>query len=57
MLNTTGGFVFGETYDRLYNPVGLIQESVAGGHPVVYVGVNFRLGSMPFHDYMIEVCC
>lgn len=36
--------MFGKTYDRIYDPVGLIQESVASGHPVMYVGVNYRIG-------------
>ena len=49
MLSTIGGLVFGSAYDRVYNPVGLIQESVASGHPVMWVGVNYRLGRMPLH--------
>ena len=48
--------MFGSAYDRVYNPVGLIQESVAGGHPVVWVGVNYRLGCMPLHQHVIDVC-
>ena len=27
ILNVTGSFTFGQAYDRLYNPVGLVQES------------------------------
>ena len=55
ILSTIGGFVFGEAYDRVYNPVGLIQESVASSHPVIWVGVNYRVGSMPLRQCMIDV--
>ena len=49
MLDMTGGFVFGKAYDRFYNPEGLVQESVASGHPVIYVALNYRVGRMPLH--------
>lgn len=51
-LDIKRGFQFGQTYDRLYNPVGLVQESAASGHPVIYVGINYRVGCMLLHQYM-----
>ena len=47
--------MFGEAYDRVYNPVGLIQESVASSHPVIWVGVNYRVGSTPLHQCMVNI--
>lgn len=49
--------MFGKTYDRIYNPVGLIQESVASGHPVMYVGINYRVGCMTLYRYMNDSRC
>lgn len=51
----TGGFTFGFAYDRTYNPVGLVQESVASGHPVIYVSANYRVGSMCLRRYMNDI--
>ena len=45
LLIIVGGFTYGNTYNRLYNPTGIIQESVASGHPVIYVSPNYRVGS------------
>ena len=45
ILIIVGGFTYGFTYDRLYTPTGLVTESVAGGHPVIYVSANYRVGS------------
>ena len=50
MLNIAGAFTFGDAYDRFYNPVGLVQESVASGHPVVYVSANYRVGCMSLQN-------
>ena len=30
----------------MYRPDGLIQQSVTNGQPVIFVGVNYRLGGM-----------
>lgn len=57
ILNVAGGWVFGTAYNRFYNPEGLIQESVGSSHPVIYVGINYRVGSMPLHLCIIDVCC
>ena len=40
-----------------YDPTGIVQGSVASGHPVVYVSANYRAGSMSLHQYMTRVCC
>lgn len=56
-VNLTGGYTFGQAYDRVYNPVGLVQESVASGHPVLYVATNYRVGSMPLRPYMTVFHC
>lgn len=47
----------GKTYDRVYNPVGLILESVASGHPVMYVGINYRVSCMLLHRHMNGIRC
>ena len=41
-----GGSVLGTAFDQLYEPEGLIRQSVANGQEVVFVGMNYRLGSM-----------
>ena len=57
IFNIPGGWIYGQAYDREYNPVGLVQESVAGGHPVIYVAINYRVGSMPLHQCVTDVRC
>lgn len=44
----TGGAILGEAYDELFNPVGLVQQSVANGQPVLYVAMNYRIGIFGF---------
>lgn len=39
-----GGYATGRVYEQVYEPVGLIQESVASGHPVIWVATNYRVG-------------
>ena len=38
----------GQAYDRTFNPVGLIQQSVKNDQPVLYVAMNYRLGVFGF---------
>jgi carboxylesterase type B len=40
-----GGYEFGNIYDPLYTPDGLIRSSVDSGSPVIYVAMNYRIGS------------
>ena len=46
MTNPTGGNMFGSASDLLYQPDGLIQQAELIGQPVIYVGINYRLGCM-----------
>jgi len=41
-----GGHAVGNIYDSSYNPVGLVHNAVAGGTPVIYVAMAYRLNSM-----------
>ncbi|PWY89234.1 alpha/beta-hydrolase [Aspergillus heteromorphus CBS 117.55] len=43
-----GGHALGSASDILYNPDGLVKEAVASGTPVIYVGINYRLGFFGF---------
>ncbi|KAJ6014578.1 carboxylesterase [Penicillium herquei] len=43
-----GGHVLGSASDILYTPDGLIQEASASGRPLIYVGINYRLGFFGF---------
>ena len=43
-----GGSQLGTAYDTYFDPVGLVQQSVANGQPVVYVAVNYRIGLFGF---------
>jgi carboxylesterase type B len=40
-----GGFEIGQAYDNVYQPDQLILNSVKNGSPVIYVAMNYRLGS------------
>ena len=42
--------MYGEAYDRVYEPVDLVQESVASGHPVIYAAINYRVGRRHFYQ-------
>ena len=39
-----GGYATGRMYEQIYEPVGLIRESVASGNPVIWVATNYRVG-------------
>ena len=39
-----GGYATGQVYDQVYDPVGLVRESVVSGHPVIWVATNYRVG-------------
>ncbi|KAK7038432.1 carboxylic ester hydrolase [Favolaschia claudopus] len=41
-----GGFFAGGSADSRYNGTYLVQASVANGHPVVFVSINYRLASL-----------
>ncbi|EME46392.1 hypothetical protein DOTSEDRAFT_70407 [Dothistroma septosporum NZE10] len=43
-----GGFIGGSKDDPATQPGGLILESVANGHPVIHVSINYRLGVFGF---------
>jgi hypothetical protein len=40
-----GGFSIGQAYDTLYTPDGLVKDSVESVTPVIYVALNYRIGS------------
>ncbi len=39
-----GGYATGQVYEQVYEPVGLVRESVASCHPVIWVATNYRVG-------------
>ena len=39
-----GGDALGSAYDRLYTPDGLVRQAKLNEQPVIYVGINYRLG-------------
>ena len=41
-----GGNALGSPSDRLYEPDGLLRQAKANGQPVIFVGIQYRLGSM-----------
>lgn len=41
----SGGYEIGNIYDPLYSPDGLIVSSVENKSPVIYVAMNYRVGS------------
>ncbi|ESZ90678.1 hypothetical protein SBOR_8940 [Sclerotinia borealis F-4128] len=43
-----GGYFTGTVNERTTAPDGLIHASVAGGEPVIYVGINYRLNIFGF---------
>ncbi|KAL5339716.1 Alpha/Beta hydrolase protein [Aspergillus crustosus] len=43
-----GGHALGSASDVLYEPDGLVTQSVADGRPVVYAAINYRLGLFGF---------
>ena len=40
-----GGDALGSASDILYTPDGLVRQAKLNGQPVIYVGINYRLGS------------
>ncbi|RAL02596.1 alpha/beta-hydrolase [Aspergillus ibericus CBS 121593] len=51
-----GGHALGSASEILYNPDGLVKEAVVAGQPLIYVGINYRLGYFGFatSEAMIE---
>ncbi|KAI0134986.1 alpha/beta-hydrolase [Daldinia grandis] len=43
-----GGHALGSASDVLYEPDGLVKQAVADGQPVIFVGINYRLGFFGF---------
>lgn len=41
-----GGDALGSASDQLYQPDGLVRQARLNGQPVIYVGINYRLGSI-----------
>ena len=46
MVVYSGGDALGSAYDQLYQPDGLLLQAKSNGKPVIYVGINYRLGGM-----------
>jgi len=44
-----GGDALGSASDQLYQPEGLVQQAKSNGQPVIFVGINYRLGSMLYY--------
>lgn len=44
----TGSFWWGSNMEPTFDPNGLIRQSVEGGHPVIHVAMNYRLGFFGF---------
>ncbi|KAE8382178.1 alpha/beta-hydrolase [Aspergillus bertholletiae] len=43
-----GGHALGSASEVLYNPDGLVRQSVADDQPLIYVAINYRLGFFGF---------
>ncbi|KAE8140953.1 alpha/beta-hydrolase [Aspergillus pseudotamarii] len=43
-----GGHVLGSASEVLYNPDGLVRQSIADDQPLIYVAINYRLGFFGF---------
>ncbi|RDW83864.1 uncharacterized protein DSM5745_04190 [Aspergillus mulundensis] len=43
-----GGHILNSASDILYEPDGLVKHALAKGRPVIYVGINYRLGLFGF---------
>ncbi|OTA97448.1 hypothetical protein M434DRAFT_26753 [Hypoxylon sp. CO27-5] len=43
-----GGHTLGSASDVLYEPDGLIKQASADGQPLIFVGINYRLGFFGF---------
>ncbi|PYI26312.1 alpha/beta-hydrolase [Aspergillus indologenus CBS 114.80] len=39
-----GGDSFGQIYDSVYDPTGLVTGTAEKGFPIIYVVVNYRVG-------------
>ncbi|KAL8706321.1 MAG: hypothetical protein Q9201_000640 [Fulgogasparrea decipioides] len=44
----SGGDALGSASDQLYQPEGLIRQAKSNGQPVIFVGINYRLGIFGF---------
>ncbi|KAK6524832.1 hypothetical protein TWF281_011730 [Arthrobotrys megalospora] len=41
-----GGFLIGSAHDQRYNMTFLVKQSVDEGHPIIGIGINYRLGGL-----------
>jgi carboxylesterase type B len=41
----SGGHALGSGSEKLYTPDGLVRQATADGNPIVFVAINYRLGS------------
>ncbi len=46
LIVSPGGDALGSASDQLYQPEGLVRQAKSNGQPVIFVGINCRLGSM-----------
>ena len=44
LIDRIGGDALGSASDLLYTPDGLVKQAKSNGQPVIYVGINYRLG-------------
>ena len=50
---TLGGNALGTASDQLYRPDGLVKRAQANSQPIIFVGINYRLGSMQFRSHQL----
>lgn len=58
LIVAPGGDALGSASDQLYQPEGLVRQAKSNGQPVIFVGINYRLGSMLryFHQNSLYDC-
>jgi len=49
LMTFQGGDALGSASDQLYQPEGLVRQAISNGQPVIFIGINYRLGSMLYH--------
>lgn len=55
-MESLGGDALGSASDILYTPDGLVKQAKSNGQPVIYVGINYRLGGTldrPFTTFAV----
>ena len=51
-----GGDSLGSASDVLYTPDGLVQQAKINDQPVIYVGINYRLGGKHIDNERVLLC-